>query len=63
MGRAEGRGLRLPAGAEKALALLSEGALFADLYLEATRSLRLVLEDEKLEEISRARMWGPASGA
>ena len=42
----------LVAGAEKALALLSEGALFADLYLEKTRSLRLVLENERLEEIS-----------
>ncbi|QJA06245.1 TldD/PmbA family protein [Thermosulfurimonas marina] len=44
--------MRLPAGAEKALARLSEGALFADLYLEATRSLRLVLEGERLEEVS-----------
>ncbi len=44
--------MNLPSGIEKVLAALSAGALFADLYFERTQTLRVVLDGERLEEIS-----------
>ncbi|MBX6422526.1 TldD/PmbA family protein [Thermosulfurimonas sp. F29] len=44
--------MELPGGTDKVLAALSAGALFADLYFENTRALRIVLEGEKIEELS-----------
>ncbi len=44
--------MKLPKGVERVLASLSEGALFADLYFERTRDLRIVLEGDKIEQLS-----------
>ena len=44
--------MKLPQGVEKILASLSEGALLADLYFERTRDLRIVLEGDKIEQLS-----------
>ena len=44
--------LILPARVETVLSVLSEGALFADLYFERSRDLRIVLEGEKIEQLS-----------
>ncbi len=50
--------LEPPAGVERVLSQLSQGALWADLYFERTQDLRIVLEGDRVEELTSGEDLG-----